>query len=135
MVHVFNEGSTSHASRPWEGTNAFDVLLGGIQKLLSAKHPSKDKLVFDNSDSGSGWKTTLTVTDIRRVAAGEAGRGAGGASADVVLRNTIPDVAVAEVAIRFTDEWNEKSLLRTIKSIVKADGDVEVREHIHMFVI
>ena len=111
--------------------NALHLLLNDVQQLRDAAYPGKGsessaRKAFNN-DAG-GWKTTLSLTDIRRLHEKDEDEDTSRFSL-----TQIPDAAMAVVDIRFTDEWNEKTLLKFVKGVAK-NCEVEVLESAPVFV-
>eukprot|EP00128_Syssomonas_multiformis_P011882 Colp12_sorted_trinity150504_noHs@20487 len=89
-------GKSAHSAYPWNGSNAIQTLLEGIQSIQAATH--EGKRVFDNA--GPQWHTTMSVNII-----------SGGA-----VINQVPAKAEARVDVRFTEEWTADSLKKVIQA-------------------
>ena len=104
-IRLDAKGKSSHASRPFDGKNALDLLLQQKQIL-------QDKLNIDNR---AKWNNTLVVSKLY-----------GG---DVV--NMVPDKASMWLDIRFIEKYTsknitdvvKKSLIKDVKSTVLLSGE------------
>lgn len=94
-MEVGANGVSAHGSRPWEGKNAFDILLSGYQKL------SKDFNDFSNGH----WVNTVNI-----------GKIAGGDFA-----NVIPDHAVMKLDIRYTEKFTYEEIMEKVKMAYSDD--------------
>lgn len=100
-------GKAAHASRPWLGQNAFDLLVDDYRRLQQLFRQETDDhwhrtLVLSNCHSGSG------------------------------SRNIVPDSAEATLDIRFTEEDDPDQLLNAILKTVSCE--VEVKAKVPVFV-
>lgn len=95
-------GVAAHASTPWVGRNAIDVLIEGYQKIRG---------LFPEAHAGDEWHNTLAATIIE-----------GG-----TVANRIPDLASLTINIRYTETGSADSIAAEIGRLtgltVKREGD------------
>jgi succinyl-diaminopimelate desuccinylase len=94
IVYLKASGKSAHGSRPWEGENAIDKVLIGVEQI---------KQLFDGPERG---KSTITLSQVE-----------GGAAV-----NQVPDSARATLDIRFASEEDRASLRTKIEATAKSAG-------------
>ncbi len=93
---VISEGKSAHGSRVWEGLNAIDNLIDFYNDI---------SLIFPSEPCGdpNHWHNTINI-----------GRIQGG-----VKVNIVPDYAVAEIDVRFTEPWTIETMKEQILSSIR----------------
>lgn len=104
-VLVKSEGISSHSSRPWEGRNAIDALLGFLH-TLHGYFPSEPCHILDH------YHNTMNISVI-----------SGG---EVI--NSVPDSASARLDLRFTHESSKEELLGFMEEAKKGYPEIAFQE-------
>lgn len=91
-VRVAARGKSCHASAPWRGKNAIDLLLDGYRKI---------RRLFPPVSKPRTWKDTMAATVVR-----------GGS-----VHNQVPDRAEMVLNLRFTERTRPDRLLRRLRRI------------------
>jgi len=96
-------GKSSHGSRPWEGENAIEILVSFLQEIkeLFSKEPCDDKSHYHNS------------INVGKISGGEA-------------TNQVPNLASANLDIRFIPETNSKKIFSDISKIAAMNKNISV---------
>lgn len=94
-VSLSAEGKNAHGSMPWEGENAIERIAHAVE-VVCATFPSLASHPADH------WVTTCTV-----------GKISGG-----VVVNQVPNKAVAECDIRYTEEDPPEAIMERIRSVL-----------------
>lgn len=90
------QGIGGHAGYTWAGENAINKLYEVYSKI--------ETLFPENKSDKDHWYTTINLATIR-----------GG-----TVSNAIPDYAIADINIRFADDWkSEEKILKAIRRIIK----------------
>ena len=102
-VEITVKGPGGHASRPWQATNAVDILLDIIQKLREKRpHPKED-----------AWTDTMNIGSIKggnlEVKDGEIAMGGA---------NVIADNATAKLDFRITEETSHEDVWNDVEAAV-----------------
>lgn len=104
-LHIAVEGVSAHSSRPWQGDNAIFRLME-LTRDIETYH---QRLKADATDDE--WYTTINLS---QVAGGEA-------------MNTVPENAVADYDIRYTEDQSPEEIIDRIEDIAaKYDATVDV---------
>ncbi|MEO0179393.1 MAG: M20/M25/M40 family metallo-hydrolase, partial [candidate division WOR-3 bacterium] len=93
---VISEGKSAHGSRVWEGLNAIDNLIDFYNDI---------SLIFPSEPCGdpNHWHNTINIGKIQ-----------GGLKVNIV-----PDYAIAEIDIRFTEPWTVETMKEQVLSSIK----------------
>lgn len=103
-------GRTAHGSTPWMGVNAVEKLMEDYRKIQAFFHP--DALAYDPEDH---WRRTVNLGTI------QAGQSI----------NQVPDRAVAELDIRFTEHDDMPALHKEMQTAI--GGELTLISHSPMF--
>ncbi|MFH1721666.1 MAG: M20/M25/M40 family metallo-hydrolase [Candidatus Altiarchaeota archaeon] len=101
-VKLTIKGKAGHGSRPWTGVNAIEKAFDEFKKV---------KGLFPEIKDESEWAPTVNLGKI--------------SSGDAV--NKIPDKAVLELDIRYTQEREYEDTVSALKAAI--EGDVEITKH------
>lgn len=94
QVRLTSVGKAAHASRPWEGTNAAEMMMAAVSRISS---------LFPEKQEADGWADTCTLTKI-----------SGGTA-----NNQVPDQAMAIFDIRTTAKTPQDVLFAKIESLAQ----------------
>ncbi len=88
------EGKSAHGSRPWEGDNAIEKLIGAIQRVQTLF-----PLSINTSDR---WINTLTISQIQ-----------GGVS-----MNAVPETATVSCDVRFIEGFTPEKIINLVRDVL-----------------
>jgi len=96
------EGKAAHASRPWLGQNAIDILYKAIEQMRTALNMLNEE----------GWKHTMSLTKI---------------STENTITNKIPAQASAVIDIRYTESLgiHQDDAIAKIKAVLPKEVTLE----------
>lgn len=92
FIRLSATGKAAHSSRPWQGKNAFNLLLSGYHELLES-YPGKNET----------WDTTLNAGYIK----------------SGIAFNKVPDYAEMGIDIRYSDPQEPERFQRLLTDIKK----------------
>lgn len=104
-LRIRSHGIATHGSRPWDGRNAIEQLIGFLNEIkrLFPQEPCGDNGHFHNS------------LNIGKIEGGQA-------------VNQVPDFAQTDLDIRFTDEASKATLQKELKKIAGSLGRVMIEQ-------
>lgn len=108
IARVVSKGISAHGSKPWFGDDANEKLIVSLQKLRKFFPYYSNKNVPDDY-----WVTTMHVAEFN-----------GG---DAI--NSVANYAVAVIDIRYTEEWSNESIIKTINSNLEDGVELIVDEY------
>jgi len=96
VIHlkISARGKSAHGARPWMGKNALDELINVYTRL---------HCLYPNPENENDWKISL---NLGKIEGGEA-------------VNRVPDWGAAYLDLRYTDDYREEQILRTVRKICK----------------